>query len=263
MVAQGIIGSGGSGLSSFAWKNLAPMEPTIENLFAGISNIIFTFGACAGWEHGALRQQPGGWGGGGGVWQSPHARRRRLGPPPAHPRRCPRAPLLLRRAPAGGHAMLLEVMDSMFRPFKFHKAFYWRQGGAAWGVGSLRGITPGGAWRRARGAGARRPSAVPSMPLPTRGPPPPSPSSCLQLLVRLHPGHPQLRVHLLGLAAGGAPVRCAPRGGLGTGAASAAAAPAACLRPLLTRAALLLTPSRQATSLPTCRLPWRETSPLC
>ncbi|EFN55688.1 hypothetical protein CHLNCDRAFT_133952 [Chlorella variabilis] len=25
----------------------------------------------------------------------------------------------------GGHAMLLEVMDSMFRPFKFHKVFYW------------------------------------------------------------------------------------------------------------------------------------------
>lgn len=30
-------------------------------------------------------------------------------------------------ASAGGHAMLLEVMDAMFAPYKFHKVFYARQ----------------------------------------------------------------------------------------------------------------------------------------
>ena len=109
MVAMGIKGYNNEGLSSQAWKNQSP-QGGWQGFFAGSSNIIFTFGAHLlglGWE-GHLGSM------GYCLLGTGHCYlwlEILICPPPS---------------PAGGHAMLLEVMDSMFKPYRFHKVFYWR-----------------------------------------------------------------------------------------------------------------------------------------
>jgi hypothetical protein len=172
MVSMGIKGYNDGGLQSVAWTDQKPVS--LDGFFAGASNIIFVFGEYRG---------VGGWQAGRWWWveTSSHSCRARIPdallpstPPPLY---------------TGGHAMLLEVMDAMFRPFKFHKVFYCRC--------STQTTKALHAWMRlclfAHGLLPTHCSLDPQRTL----------SYCVQLPVRVHPGAAQLHVHLLGLAGAG------------------------------------------------------------
>lgn len=124
MVAMGIKGSGNEGLKSQPWTNQTPAAGW-EGFFAGASNIIFTFGAlatpCIQWTgYGRRRHSDIVWFALAYLWTTlPAVSERPLGRSQCNAGCSIRArsPWL----PAGGHAMLLEVMDSMFKPYKFHK----------------------------------------------------------------------------------------------------------------------------------------------